>query len=38
MSTSILVGYATKYGSTQEVAESIAATLARMGPLSIASP
>ena len=38
MSTSILVGYATRYGSTQEVAEAIAATLARMGTLSIAGP
>ena len=27
MSTSVLVGYATRYGSTQEVAEAIAATL-----------
>ena len=31
MSTSILVGYATRYGSTQEVAESIAATLREGG-------
>ena len=27
MSTSILVAYATRYGSTQEVAEAVAATL-----------
>ena len=27
MSTSVLVGYATRYGSTQEVAETVAATL-----------
>ena len=31
MSTSILVGYATRYGSTQEVAEAIAATLREDG-------
>ena len=31
MSTSILVAYATRYGSTQEVAESIAATLREAG-------
>jgi menaquinone-dependent protoporphyrinogen oxidase len=34
MSTSILVGYATRYGSTQEVAEAIAATL-REGGLAV---
>jgi len=34
MSSSILVGYATKYGSTQEVAEAIAATL-REGGLDV---
>jgi menaquinone-dependent protoporphyrinogen oxidase len=34
MSTSILVAYATRYGSTQEVAESIAATL-REGGLEV---
>ena len=31
MSTSVLVGYATRYGSTQEVAEAIAATLRECG-------
>ena len=31
MSTSVLVGYATSYGSTQEVAEAIAATLREAG-------
>jgi len=31
MSTSILVAYATRYGSTQEVAESVAATLRECG-------
>jgi menaquinone-dependent protoporphyrinogen oxidase len=31
MSTSVLVGYATRYGSTQEVAEAIAAKLAVCG-------
>ena len=31
MSASILVGYATQYGSTQEVAEAIAATLRESG-------
>jgi len=31
MSTSVLVGYATRYGSTQEVAEAIAATLREGG-------
>jgi menaquinone-dependent protoporphyrinogen oxidase len=31
MSASILVGYATRYGSTQEVAEAIAATLREEG-------
>ncbi len=31
MSASVLVGYATKYGSTQEVAEAIAATLREGG-------
>jgi menaquinone-dependent protoporphyrinogen oxidase len=31
MSTSILVGYATKYGSTQEVAEAVAAALREGG-------
>ena len=31
MSTSVLVGYATRYGSTQEVAEAIAATLRESG-------
>jgi menaquinone-dependent protoporphyrinogen oxidase len=34
MSSSILVGYATKYGSTQEVAEAIAATM-REGGLEV---
>jgi menaquinone-dependent protoporphyrinogen oxidase len=34
MSSSILVGYATKYGSTREVAEAIAATL-REGGLEV---
>ena len=31
MSTSVLVGYATRYGSTQEVAEAITATLREWG-------
>lgn len=31
MSTSILVAYATRYGSTQEVAEAVAATLREHG-------
>ena len=31
MSDSILVGYATRYGSTQEVAGAIAATLRESG-------
>lgn len=31
MSTSVLVAYATKYGSTQEVAETIATTLRQQG-------
>jgi menaquinone-dependent protoporphyrinogen oxidase len=31
MSASILVGYATRYGSTQEVAEAVAATLRERG-------
>ena len=31
MSASVLVGYATRYGSTQEVAEEIAATLRERG-------
>jgi menaquinone-dependent protoporphyrinogen oxidase len=31
MSTSVLVGYATSYGSTQEVAEAVAATLRERG-------
>lgn len=31
MSASVLVGYATRYGSTQEVAEAIAATLRERG-------
>jgi menaquinone-dependent protoporphyrinogen oxidase len=31
MSSSILVGYATRYGSTQEVAEAVAATLRECG-------
>jgi len=31
MTTSVLVGYATRYGSTQEVAEVIAATLRECG-------
>jgi menaquinone-dependent protoporphyrinogen oxidase len=34
VSTSVLVGYATRYGSTQEVAEAIAATL-REGGLTV---
>ena len=31
MSTKVLVGYATRYGSTQEVAEAVAATLRECG-------
>jgi menaquinone-dependent protoporphyrinogen oxidase len=31
MSTKVLVAYATRYGSTREVAESVAATLAERG-------
>jgi menaquinone-dependent protoporphyrinogen oxidase len=31
MATSVLIGYATRYGSTQEVAEEIAATLRKAG-------
>lgn len=31
MSASVLVGYATRYGSTQEVAEAVAATLRESG-------
>ncbi|MBN1890788.1 MAG: hypothetical protein JW850_22525 [Thermoflexales bacterium] len=31
MSSLILVGYATRYGSTQEVAETVAATLRECG-------
>jgi menaquinone-dependent protoporphyrinogen oxidase len=31
MSTSVLVGYATRYGSTQEVAEAVTATLRECG-------
>ena len=31
MSTSVLVGYATRYGSTREVAEAVAATLRECG-------
>jgi len=31
MSDSILVGYATRYGSTHEVAEAVAATLRESG-------
>ena len=31
MSASVLVGYATRYGSTQEVAEAVAATLRERG-------
>jgi menaquinone-dependent protoporphyrinogen oxidase len=31
MSTSVLVAYATRYGSTQEVAEAVAATLRERG-------
>jgi menaquinone-dependent protoporphyrinogen oxidase len=31
MSTSVLIGYATRYGSTQEVAEAVAATLHECG-------
>ncbi len=31
MSTSVLVGYATRYGSTQEIAEAVAATLREHG-------
>ncbi len=31
MTTTVLVAYATKYGSTQEVAEAIAATLREKG-------
>jgi len=31
MSTSVLVGYATRYGSTQKAAEALAATLREQG-------
>jgi len=31
MSSCVLVGYATRYGSTQEVAEAVAATLRESG-------
>ena len=31
MPASVLVGYATRYGSTQEVAEAVAATLRERG-------
>ena len=31
MSASVLVAYATRYGSTQEVAEAVAATLRERG-------
>jgi menaquinone-dependent protoporphyrinogen oxidase len=31
MAASVLVGYATRYGSTQEVAEAVAATLVECG-------
>lgn len=31
MSAAVLVGYATRYGSTQEVAETVAATLRDCG-------
>ena len=38
MSASILVAYATKYGSTQEVAETIAATLREDGAAGVCQP
>jgi menaquinone-dependent protoporphyrinogen oxidase len=38
MSTSILVGYATRSGSTQEVAETIAATLREDGLVVVCQP
>ena len=38
MSASIMVGYATRSGFTQEVAETIAATLREGGLRSSASP
>lgn len=38
MSASILVGYATRYGSTQEVAEMVAATLREEGLAVVCQP
>lgn len=38
MSISVLVGYATKYGSTQEVAEAIASTLREVGLTVVVRP
>ena len=38
MSTSILVGYASRSGSTQEVAEAIAATLRERGLAAVCQP
>ena len=38
MSTSILVGYATNYGSTQEVAETVAETLRQGGLTAVCQP
>ena len=38
MSTSVLVGYATGYGSTQEVAEAVAATLRDCGLVVVIQP
>jgi menaquinone-dependent protoporphyrinogen oxidase len=38
MSASVLVGYATRYGSTQEVAEAIAAMLHENGLATICQP
>jgi menaquinone-dependent protoporphyrinogen oxidase len=38
MATSVLVGYATKYGSTQEVAEAVAATLRESGLTAAVQP
>jgi len=38
MSTSVLVGYATRYGSTQEVAEAVAATLRECGLVADIQP
>ena len=38
MATSILVAYATRHGSTQEVAETIAATLREGGLALVCQP